>query len=628
VHMWECHSEASTQKWNMEERWADREQLKSSLPPLPELPRDTSRGTVGERLRQTSQQDHKATCLLPNETARGQLLTYGPVVDLPWLSLAEQAHIESIQEIVVRWDKHHSDYGLVIAGKEPSHRAIVHESRHPCIVQGDVILAVNQRPASTGVHVRELMEKEGKEPILLRVYRKTWRVERLKALNSGKYDDEIDFEVDPEQEEEKEEEKVEQEGKKGRKHSNSNATAEEEEKKKEDDARISHKHIPDHAWDKLRVFLRKQIGDRAVYTIGNEDGVLFQYNAHLLDENIPIASEAKLMGATLIMRLVELGYFGLDDRLSKWLPWWPTEPTDSRSYITVRHCIAMTSGFYWIEDKKYPVAMDGRPERFNANYTNSKYTTREKRCHETNEIACAQLVLGSTQHIAPPGTIWTYSGDHLRLAVAVMVSATGTDYTLLWRRHIFHRTKLKMEHTRHYLDMKYWDPAAEVRSTPRDLQRFISAYYSERLISPSSQKVLETESVREARVRWFFGGSRPARPHGMPNFAFDVWLSNPTMYREQHSEAWCGKEQHCIFAPSFFNSVMAVDRLDWWTYNQRSCSWKYSSTCSFYFHLQNVVDDASWENNKRCKYVAGTAEDAALAILKGWQWTAPPVREF
>jgi len=644
VHMWECLPDAPSQWWEMEETWAERERLKHHLPPLPELPRDAEARSLFLPWVPFGAPEGPPECPSPHYTAIGQVLTYDPVLDLPRMSLPEQAHIESLQDFVVYWNATTSNHGLHIGGRDEWHRAVVLRSNHTCIVKGDVILAVNGRPAATGVHVRALMR--GRDPLKLRVYRKTWKHERLQVLNAARKEEEQEWEEEKEEEhegEEEEEDEEEQEAEKSISNSSSNSSQEDEKHKKHKKHKKKHKKIPKwnspqrpgsspdvpdgDPWEPLRNYLTLQMGNRSVYTMGNEEGILFQYNGDKQGKSITIASEMKLMGATLIMRLIELGYFGLDDRLSRWLPWWPTDPTDSRSYITIRHCIAMTSGFYWIPDDHYNVKMDGRPERFNANYTDGKYQVAEKRCHSQNEISCAQEVLRTSQHIAPPGVIWTYSCDHLRLVVAVMVTATGTDYNTLWRRHMFHRTSPRMTRTRHYLDMDYWDPAAEVRSTPKDLQSFLSAYYNNKLISPESQKILETESVREARVRWFLGGSRPARPHGMPNFAFDVWLSNPVMYEEQQGQAWCGKSQHCIFAPSYFNSVMAVERLDWPTYNNRNCTWNYSKSCSFYFHLQNVIEDASWENNKRCKYVSSVAEEAILAILQGKKWEAPPIRD-
>eukprot|EP00405_Crypthecodinium_cohnii_P051377 CAMPEP_0206602578 /NCGR_PEP_ID=MMETSP0325_2-20121206/47503_1 /ASSEMBLY_ACC=CAM_ASM_000347 /TAXON_ID=2866 /ORGANISM="Crypthecodinium cohnii, Strain Seligo" /LENGTH=920 /DNA_ID=CAMNT_0054115157 /DNA_START=80 /DNA_END=2842 /DNA_ORIENTATION=+ len=625
VHMWECRPGDPTQKWEMEERWADREEVRKSLPPLPKLARDASPRSLFLPWSVFGGPEPQPTCLPPNFTTVDQTLTYDPVHDHPPVSLPEQAHIESLQEFTIHWNKNSSNYEVEVGGFANSDRAVVVKSNHSCILEGDVILAVNGRPAVTGVHVREEMDKQGQEPIKLRVYRKQWRADRLKFLNNAEHgvdgEWEVDFEDEEQERKKKEEESEESEGlgnsnsssNSSNNSSNSSSNSNSSNNNRDANSSInfddekrprwnsvlrpgSSPNIPDEdPWYALRNFLTLQMGDRSVYTFGNEEGILFQYNSERQDEDISIASETKMMGATLIMRLVELGYFGLDDLLSRWLPWWPTDPTDSRSYITVRHCISMTSGFYWIPDPRFTIQMDGRPMQFNS----------------------------------MRNTVWTYTGDHLRLVVAVMVSATGTDYNVLWRRHVFYRTSPKMSATKHYPEINFWDPAAEVISTPRDLQKFIAAYYNKKLISHESQKIIETESIRDTRLRWFIGEARIARPLGFGNFGFDVWLSNPSFAveaKEQNRNVWCGKSQSCAYAPSYFNSVMAVNKLDWQTFDNRNCTWKYSKTCAFYFHLQNVVEDASWENNKRCKYVSATAEEAILAILQGEKWEAPPVR--
>merc|ERR1719215_548498 len=98
-------------------------------------------------------------------------------------------------------------------------------------------------------------------------------------------------------------------------------------------------------------------GHSAVH-VGNEHGLLFHYGVELLgDRRVRIASEMKFIHSVLTMRLVELGYVQLDDLLSKWLPWWPTEETDSRSFVTLRHTLSMTTGFYGVKG----TTMDGRP---------------------------------------------------------------------------------------------------------------------------------------------------------------------------------------------------------------------------------------------------------------------------
>ena len=47
----------------------------------------------------------------------------------------------------------------------------------------------------------------------------------------------------------------------------------------------------------------------------------------------------------LLVSLVEAGIMGLDDPVHKWLSFWPDATADSRSWITLRHCLAFTTGY-------------------------------------------------------------------------------------------------------------------------------------------------------------------------------------------------------------------------------------------------------------------------------------------
>ena len=58
-----------------------------------------------------------------------------------------------------------------------------------------------------------------------------------------------------------------------------------------------------------------------------------------------LASVTKPIVATAVLRLVDLGLIGLDDRVTRYLPWFtPDNPDGSKADIRIRHLLSHTSG--------------------------------------------------------------------------------------------------------------------------------------------------------------------------------------------------------------------------------------------------------------------------------------------
>ncbi|MFW9923738.1 MAG: serine hydrolase domain-containing protein [Candidatus Thorarchaeota archaeon] len=57
-----------------------------------------------------------------------------------------------------------------------------------------------------------------------------------------------------------------------------------------------------------------------------------------------IASQTKLFTATAIMMLYDRGKLSLDDKVSKYLPWFTSDKDDNIQHITIRHLLTHTSG--------------------------------------------------------------------------------------------------------------------------------------------------------------------------------------------------------------------------------------------------------------------------------------------
>jgi len=363
--------------------------------------------------------------------------------------------------------------------------------------------------------------------------------------------------------------------------------------------------LPSEKWDQLRYELWKLTNPyKVVVHIGDERGLLFRYGHQHQDRKISIASEMKPISTTVAMRLVELGVLGLDDQANRWLDWWPNSTADSRSYITLRHCLAFTTGFYGV----YGTDQNGGPGDFWPWHQDGGWF--ELACKETGPIQCAKEVLAKTPHLAPPGTMWTYTADHLRIAAAMMVAATGKLFGELLHEHVFSRTDPPMTSTRPYKFFKYWNPASNVASTARDMQRFMNSYFKGLLLSNESVQEMEADQQVDTKVRYFIGKATEGRPKGHGLFGLGWWRSHSTRTE-------CGVYDWCIFGPSHYMSMTAIQR-QWPQYlGKEKCDWEHSESCSFYFHFQNtdLLDAAA----ARAKFreVGHTIERHVREILIG-----------
>lgn len=367
--------------------------------------------------------------------------------------------------------------------------------------------------------------------------------------------------------------------------------------------------IPKRLWKSLSYELWKATRPfQVVVHVGDHRGLLYRYGAKWMNKPISIASEMKPITSVLAMRLVELGVLGLDDRVSRWLDWWPTAPSDARSYITLRHCLSFTTGFYGVPDSK--MREHGLKHDFSTFKEGTLVPWNEVFCKNTATVDCAQKVLAHTNHIAPPGSIWTYTSDHLRIAAAMMVTTTGRSFDDLLNEYVFKRTLPHMEGTRKYKRYKYWNPSSHAISSAANYQQFMDGYFNGLLVSNESAFEMESDQQENTTVRYFKGAPSIGRPKNHGLFGLGWWrsLSNHTL---------CGTYQWCDFAPSHYASVAAIER-NWPVYvGKEICPWKRSTSCSYYFHFQNVNLLDSWVAKAKFRRVSHIIEQHVRDVLSG-----------
>jgi len=187
-----------------------------------------------------------------------------------------------------------------------------------------------------------------------------------------------------------------------------------------------------------------------------------------------VASATKWVGGVLIMSLVEQNIIGLDDKLHKWLRFWPTNALDSRSKITVRETLAFTTGY-----------------------------TGETACPRMDPVVCAEKVLNDNFHLYPAGTHFSYSSDHLRLAAAVAVEAAGKSLYVLLDQYIFSRTTPAMDASS-FPDNEYPTLYSGLITTPDDYEAFLSSYFKGELVSLEVRRAMETDQCPACTSGDFF----------------------------------------------------------------------------------------------------------------------------
>lgn len=165
-------------------------------------------------------------------------------------------------------------------------------------------------------------------------------------------------------------------------------------------------------WQAVRDQIEANELDDLVVGVGNAEEILFVHAKGGLGEAgafvpLPIASASKWLTSATILRLVEDGVMSLDDNPQDYISWWTSDPSDSRSQVTLRQLLSFTSGF------------SGEPGcLLDAN---------------AEPEDCAQTMYNENFEFEP-GTSFFYSSTHMHIAGVMAVNATGESFNALFRR--------------------------------------------------------------------------------------------------------------------------------------------------------------------------------------------------
>lgn len=181
----------------------------------------------------------------------------------------------------------------------------------------------------------------------------------------------------------------------------------------------------------------------------------------------PIGCGSVWLTAALTMTFVEQGKLSLDDPVSKYLPIFATY---AKSYLTIRHCLANTTG---IEPDK------GGVQRF---FQKTKFATLED---EVNSYAKREIKNN-------PGEVFYYNSIGTNIAGRVLEVVGKKSFERLAMERIFR--PLGMKRSTFATDVAV-SPFSGATSTPADYIRFLGMLLNKGTLG--SKKILTPESVAE-----------------------------------------------------------------------------------------------------------------------------------
>ncbi|MEO6315352.1 MAG: serine hydrolase domain-containing protein [Chitinophagaceae bacterium] len=226
------------------------------------------------------------------------------------------------------------------------------------------------------------------------------------------------------------------------------------------------------AVDDLLAKNQKQLGGDVIAMI-YKDGKLV-YNNQLNKEfngktQVPIASCSKWLTAALAMIFVQEGKISLDDPVAKYLPIFTSY---SKKYITIRQCLANTTGIHAEEPG------------LKALVQNKKFATLED---EVNAFAKREIERN-------PGEMFFYSNIGLNIVGRVLEIVGKKTFDRLISDRLLR--PLKMRQTTFYIDYdKSFNPSGGAMSTANDYINFLGMILNKGMFE--GKRILSEKSIAE-----------------------------------------------------------------------------------------------------------------------------------
>jgi CubicO group peptidase (beta-lactamase class C family) len=229
-------------------------------------------------------------------------------------------------------------------------------------------------------------------------------------------------------------------------------------------------------------------------SVGDGKRRLFSYRYKGFNETEPIIifSASKWLTSATIMRLVDEGVMSLEDKTSKYIDWWTTDPSDPRSLTTLRHHLSMTDGFGWKDQgDKYPPPFpvcwaqpDITAEACTKEAYENTYGQYTKWFIDMNCTWDVPSFALTDSNVPKPGEVFFYEENHWDMMELMVEKATGKKFTDVATSKLFE--PLGMEGSYQWPSYAQPDLGGGVLSTGPNYEKFLRTVINRELLSASA----------------------------------------------------------------------------------------------------------------------------------------------
>jgi len=200
------------------------------------------------------------------------------------------------------------------------------------------------------------------------------------------------------------------------------------------------------------------------------DGSLFVHckGNMTMSDVIDTASSAKMLGGMPLMEKMDSGNVTVDDKVSKYLDYWTTDPSDIRSKMTLRDLLSFQSGYHSSDITSFC----------------GKHLSGDFYLHD-----CVKYFYENVKIDAEPGTVWAYSSNHLQIIGAVTEVVYGQRIEQILNESL----------ARYNMTSSYWygghDPvlAGSLKVSGNDYGQFMDKYFNGKIIPYAWRMQMEAE---------------------------------------------------------------------------------------------------------------------------------------
>lgn len=229
---------------------------------------------------------------------------------------------------------------------------------------------------------------------------------------------------------------------------------------------------------------QKTFGNDLAVMVLKDDKIIYQKamgEEFNLKTRAPIAASSQWLTAALVMTFVDEGKLSLDEKVSNYLPIFETY---GKTYITIRQCLAHTTG---ITDNSRSIGKLLDKKKFES-------LEEEVNSYVKKEIA------------ANAGTSFFYGSMGPNIAGRVLEVISKKSFDALMKQRIF--TPLEMKNSSFSPEDNAVDPAGGAESSTADYMNFLSmllnkgTYKGKRILSEKSIAEMQTMQIQKATKKY------------------------------------------------------------------------------------------------------------------------------